>query len=76
MAIDPTHTDLGQLLSQIEQLPEQDQKQLVNTLSQKFNNGSVSQDAYVPLKTGWAKDLITIGPDFDEPLDDFKEYME
>ena len=25
---------------------------------------------------GSAKDLITIGPEFDEPLEDFKPYME
>lgn len=28
------------------------------------------------IQFGWAKGLITIAPDFDEPLDDFKEYME
>lgn len=27
-------------------------------------------------KAGSAKGLITIGPDFDEPLEDFKPYME
>jgi len=24
---------------------------------------------------GWAKDSITMSPDFDEPLEEFKEYM-
>ena len=27
-------------------------------------------------KAGSAKELIEIGPDFDEPLEDFKPYME
>jgi prevent-host-death family protein len=28
-------------------------------------------------RVGWAKDIITyIAPDFDEPLEDFREYME
>lgn len=25
---------------------------------------------------GWAKGLITLSPDFDEPLEEFREYME
>jgi prevent-host-death family protein len=30
-----------------------------------------------PCRLGWAKDIITyIAPDFDEPLEDFREYME
>lgn len=28
-----------------------------------------------PAKAGSAKDLITISDDFDEPLEDFKDYM-
>jgi antitoxin (DNA-binding transcriptional repressor) of toxin-antitoxin stability system len=30
-----------------------------------------------PRRLGWAKDIIvSISPDFDEPLEDFREYME
>jgi prevent-host-death family protein len=30
-----------------------------------------------PQRLGWAKDIITyIAPDFDEPLEEFREYME
>lgn len=30
-----------------------------------------------PQRLGWGKDIITyIAPDFDEPLEDFREYME
>jgi len=76
MAIDPTQPDLGQLLDQIQQLPEKDQQQLAEVLTQKLSASEGSEDALVPLKAGWAKGLITIGLDFDEPLDDFKEYME
>ncbi len=28
-----------------------------------------------PAKTGSAKGLVTIADDFDEPIDDFKDYM-
>lgn len=28
------------------------------------------------LGCGWAKNLVTISPDFDEPLEDFKEFLE
>jgi len=32
-------------------------------------------NSQVPIKAGSAKGLITIADDFDEPLEDFKEYM-
>jgi antitoxin (DNA-binding transcriptional repressor) of toxin-antitoxin stability system len=33
--------------------------------------------ALPPRQLGWAKDMIvSISPDFDEPLEDFREYME
>ncbi len=47
----------------------------------KFDSGKgmfeMSPDKeYKPLKAGFLKGTFTMKDDFDEPLDDFKEYME
>jgi len=39
-------------------------------------NGSVAAEE-PPQRLGWGKDIVTyIAPDFDEPVEDFREYME
>ncbi len=63
-----------QLLNQISVLPENLKKEVadfVAFLSQK------SQKEQKPKKRkfGSAKGMVKMSPDFDEPLEDFKEYM-
>lgn len=42
--------------------------------SQAQANGAASPQE--PRRAGWGKGIVTyVAPDFDEPLDDFKEYM-
>lgn len=73
----PTQIELGQIMAQIDKLPHEDQEQLYQVLTRKLSNGSSQQhDDSGNLKAGWAKELITMGEDFDQPLNDFKEYME
>ncbi len=63
----------------IEQLPLNHQKLLFQILSEKIASQSTHLETYstkLPLVFGAGKDFITyIAPDFNEPLDDFKEYM-
>ena len=77
MAIDPSQIGFDQLLAQIEKLPPEVQQQLHEALTVKLSNGSTQASESAGLKAGWAKDFnIVISEDFDEPLEDFKEYME
>ena len=74
--MDPTQIELGQIMAQIDKLPHEDQEQLHQVLTRKLSNDSSQQhDDSDNLKAGWAKGLITICEDFDQPLNDFKEYM-
>ena len=56
-------------------LPEQAQDALLNLAEMLAVNRNPSTLKPAP-KAGSAKGLIEIGPDFDEPLEDFKPYME
>ncbi len=67
-------TDI-QLLNQISSLPKNMKKEVadfVEFLKQK----SKSQIQIKKRKFGYAKDFFKMADDFDEPLEDFKEYME
>lgn len=64
-----------QLYNQIASLPPELQQEVadfVAFLKQKAKEGyrNIKQR-----KPGVAKGLITMSPDFDEPLEDFKDYM-
>jgi len=61
----------------IEQLPLNYQKQILQMLSEKVNEQSANQEkSKLPLVFGAGKDFIAyIAPDFNAPLEDFKEYM-
>lgn len=69
----------GMIAYIIEQLPLSYQKQLFQMLSEKIASQSIhaeTSSTKLPLVFGAGKDFITyIAPDFNEPLDDFKEYM-
>ena len=56
-------------------LPEQAQDALLRLAEMLAANRNPSALKSAP-KAGSAKGLIEIGPDFDEPLEDFKPYME
>lgn len=66
-------TDL-QLYSQISALPADLKKEVsdfVEFLKQKAKPKAKPKER----KFGYAKDFFKMGPDFDEPLEDFKDYM-
>ena len=56
-------------------LPEQAQDALLRLAEMLAANRNTSRPKPAP-KAGSAKGLIEIGPGFDEPLEDFKPYME
>ena len=63
------------ILSQIQQLPEQLQQEVlhyVEFLQAKYNTQSGKRKNR---KAGSAKGKYELAPDFDAPLEDFKEYM-
>lgn len=77
MAIDPTQLGFDQLLAQIEKLSPEVQQQLHQALTTKLSNGAAPASDSAGLKAGWGKDLVlSIADDFDEPLEEFKEYVE
>jgi len=62
------------LYNQIATLPDELKKEVLDFVE------FLKQKTKVPKrikerKFGYAKGFFTIAPDFDEPLDDFKEYM-
>ena len=61
-----------QLVKQVEQLTPSEKAQLEQVLHGTSPMSGKTSDALSP---GWAKGLV-ISDDFDEPLDDFKEYSE
>ncbi|MDB5262921.1 MAG: hypothetical protein JWQ14_2202 [Adhaeribacter sp.] len=66
-------TDI-QLYTQIASLPPELKKEVsdfVAFLKQK----SKAKKEIKERQFGYAKDFFTMSPDFDEPLEDFKEYM-
>lgn len=66
-------TDL-QLYTQISSLPADLKKQVsdfVEFLKQKSKGSKPKKGP----KFGYAKDFFKMSPDFDEPLEDFKDYM-
>ena len=68
--------DFEKLIAQVEKLSPQEQERLQRILEDRLSNGASSEEDSDELTAGWAKELITIGEDFDEPLNDFKEYRE
>jgi hypothetical protein len=63
-----------QIFEKAQVLPEPAQKTILELVEElaKQNAGSKTPAP----KAGSARGLIHIAPDFDEPLDDFKPYME
>ncbi|MEI9959748.1 MAG: DUF2281 domain-containing protein [Limisphaerales bacterium] len=63
-----------QIFMKAQVLPEPAQKSVLDLVDKLAQQNAIS----IPLapKAGSAKGLIHIAPDFDEPLEDFKPYME
>ncbi len=62
------------LVKQIESLPE-DSKKKVEKFVEKLAENSHRKIKSMKELAGIFKGKITMSPDFDEPLDDFKDYM-
>ena len=63
-----------QIFEKAQVLPEPAQKTILDLVDKLARQNAVSK---MPApKAGSAKGLIHIAPDFDEPLEDFKPYME
>ncbi len=63
-----------QLYTEISSLPA-DLKQEVSDFVEFLKLKTKTSKALKERQLGCAKGLITLTPDFDEPLDDFKDYM-
>lgn len=65
------------LYSQFEMLPTELKKEVEDFIQSLLDkeNKKKSNNIKTDRKLGLAKGLIEMKPDFDEPLDDFKEYM-
>jgi hypothetical protein len=63
-----------QIFVKAQVLPEPAQKEVLDLVEKLVSQNSLSKKP-AP-KAGSAKGLIHIAPDFDEPLEDFKPYME
>jgi hypothetical protein len=63
-----------QLYSQISSLPA-DLKQEVSDFVEFLKQKAKAKKKLNERKPGIAKGLIKMAPDFDEPLEDFKDYM-
>ena len=63
------------ILSQIQQLPEQLRQEVLHYI--EFLQAKYNAQNQKPKnrKAGSAKGKFTLAPDFDAPLEDFKEYM-
>lgn len=68
-------TDEKAILAQIQQLPEQVKQEVLHYIEflQKKYAEQRKKNNY--RKAGSAKGKYKLAPDFDEPLEDFKEYM-
>ena len=68
-------TDL-KLYSKISTLPESLKKEVVSFIdSLESKNDRKTRIKKKGRKFGYAKNSITLHPDFDEPLEDFEDYM-
>lgn len=57
-------------------LPDDLKKEVGNYIDFLKSKTSVKESVKIKRKAGLAKGLVQMKDDFDEPLDDFKDYME
>jgi hypothetical protein len=63
------------ILSQIQQLPEQLRQEVLHYIEFLQTKYNAKNRKSRNRKAGSAKDKYKLAPDFDAPLEDFKEYM-
>ncbi len=63
------------ILSQIQQLPEQLRQEVLHYIEFLQTKYNVQTPKPKNRKAGSAKGKFKLAPDFDAPLEDFKEYM-
>jgi hypothetical protein len=68
-------TDEKIILSQIQQLPEQLKQEVLHYVEFLQTKYTSPTRKLKDRKAGSAKGKYELAPDFDAPLDDFKEYM-
>lgn len=65
----------GELYSQISMLPPELQQEVEDFVTFLRFKNTPKKNKNKEREFGWAKGLIQMSPDFDEPLEDFKDYM-
>lgn len=66
----------SQLFLQINSLPEAMKREVMDFIEFLMKKNKKPSKRKKERKFGCAKGMFTMHPDFDEPLTDFKEYME
>ena len=64
-----------ELLKKVSKLPENLRKEVDNYIELLLEKHEEADHSKKPLRFGMMKGTFVITDDFDEPLDDFKEYM-
>ncbi|WP_342084579.1 type II toxin-antitoxin system VapB family antitoxin [Dyadobacter sp. OTU695] len=65
-----------ELLKKVSELPDNLKEEIGNYIDFLLQKSAEADSSKKPLKFGMMKDtFIMVSDDFDEPLDDFKEYM-
>lgn len=67
-------TDLN-IFIKLASLPDEMKKEVNDFIDFLKAKATSKTDPLIERKSGLAKGLIKMKPDFDDPLDDFKEYM-
>jgi len=68
-------TEEKAILAQIQQLPEQFRQEVLHYIEFLQAKYSAQNQKAKRRKAGSAKGKYNLAPDFDQPLEDFKEYM-
>lgn len=68
-------TALARIKHDLQQLPAEELQEVSRLIRDLLHKQSSPQDTTPPTGYGWAKGLVIVPPDFDEPLEDFREYM-
>lgn len=64
-----------ELLKKVSELPENLKEELDNYIDVLLQKNAENKSPKVPLRFGMMKGTFIMSDDFDEPLEDFKEYM-
>lgn len=70
------NTQLSHIIETVKVLSVSEKQALLELLSQELKASPPEPRSQGSIQFGWAKGLVTIAPDFDEPLEDLQEYLE